>query len=118
MPRPVQQDLAPRHQYRRPDDSAKDGQSPTDGMVVSRDVPGTKRYPGTLEMRIAGDRSIGTLTGRTSRIAFIMPRHAHDNIRVAHKEAWSLKDQGYDVVLPTREVYIKGPGMIFKGNPK
>jgi DNA-binding transcriptional MerR regulator len=28
------------------------------------------------------------------------------------------KSKGYQVVLPTREVYIKGPGMIFKGNPK
>ena len=26
--------------------------------------------------------------------------------------------QGLDIQLPTREVYIKGPGMIFKGNPK
>lgn len=25
---------------------------------------------------------------------------------------------GYNVVLPTREVYLKGPGMIFFGNPK
>jgi effector-binding domain-containing protein len=22
------------------------------------------------------------------------------------------------IVLPTREIYVKGPGMIFKGNPK
>ena len=29
-----------------------------------------------------------------------------------------LKDKGYECVLPTREVYLKGPGMIFKGNPK
>ena len=29
-----------------------------------------------------------------------------------------VKDRDYEVVLPTREVYIKGPGMIFKGNPK
>jgi DNA-binding transcriptional MerR regulator len=28
------------------------------------------------------------------------------------------KHKGYEVVLPTREVYIKGPGMIFRGNPK
>jgi DNA-binding transcriptional MerR regulator/effector-binding domain-containing protein len=28
------------------------------------------------------------------------------------------KDRGYDVTLPTREVYLKGPGMIFRGNPK
>ena len=28
------------------------------------------------------------------------------------------KDKGYEIALPTREIYIKGPGMIFKGNPK
>ncbi|HXY36006.1 MAG TPA: MerR family transcriptional regulator [Planctomycetaceae bacterium] len=29
-----------------------------------------------------------------------------------------IKDKNYKVVLPTREVYFKGPGMIFRGNPK
>jgi DNA-binding transcriptional MerR regulator/DNA gyrase inhibitor GyrI len=29
-----------------------------------------------------------------------------------------VKEKGYEAVLPTREVYLKGPGMIFKGNPK
>jgi effector-binding domain-containing protein len=29
-----------------------------------------------------------------------------------------VKDKGYRIVMPTREVYLKGPGMIFKGNPK
>ena len=29
-----------------------------------------------------------------------------------------IKDKGYEIVMPTREVYVKGPGMIFKGNPK
>ena len=29
-----------------------------------------------------------------------------------------IDDKGYPTVLPTREVYLKGPGMIFKGNPK
>jgi DNA-binding transcriptional MerR regulator/effector-binding domain-containing protein len=29
-----------------------------------------------------------------------------------------IKEHNYKVVLPTREVYLKGPGMIFKGNPK
>jgi effector-binding domain-containing protein len=28
------------------------------------------------------------------------------------------KDRGYKLRLPSREVYIKGPGMIFKGNSK
>jgi DNA-binding transcriptional MerR regulator len=29
-----------------------------------------------------------------------------------------VKEKGYEVVMPTREVYLKGPGMIFRGNPK
>jgi DNA-binding transcriptional MerR regulator len=29
-----------------------------------------------------------------------------------------VKEKGYELVLPTREIYVKGPGMIFKGNPK
>jgi DNA-binding transcriptional MerR regulator/effector-binding domain-containing protein len=29
-----------------------------------------------------------------------------------------VHEKGYEVALPIREVYIKGPGMIFKGNPK
>lgn len=29
-----------------------------------------------------------------------------------------IKDKGYKSVLPSREVYLKGPGMILRGNPK
>jgi hypothetical protein len=29
-----------------------------------------------------------------------------------------VRDKGYAVQVPTREVYHKGPGMIFRGNPK
>jgi DNA-binding transcriptional MerR regulator len=29
-----------------------------------------------------------------------------------------VHEHGYKVLLPTREVYLKGPGMIFFGNPK
>ena len=29
-----------------------------------------------------------------------------------------IKEKGYTVALPTGEVYLKGPGMIFRGNPK
>jgi DNA-binding transcriptional MerR regulator/effector-binding domain-containing protein len=28
------------------------------------------------------------------------------------------KEHGYTVTVPTREVYLKGPGMIFRGNPE
>jgi DNA-binding transcriptional MerR regulator len=29
-----------------------------------------------------------------------------------------VKGRGYEIVLPTREVYLKGPGMLFRGSPK
>lgn len=29
-----------------------------------------------------------------------------------------IHERGYKVEMPTREVYLKGPGMIFRGNPK
>ena len=29
-----------------------------------------------------------------------------------------IKSKQYQIDMPTREVYLKGPGMIFKGNPK
>ncbi len=29
-----------------------------------------------------------------------------------------VKEKGYEIVMPSREVYLKGPGMIFKGNAK
>lgn len=29
-----------------------------------------------------------------------------------------IKGKGYEIILPTREIYLKGPGMIFKGNPE
>jgi DNA-binding transcriptional MerR regulator/effector-binding domain-containing protein len=29
-----------------------------------------------------------------------------------------IKQQGQEILMPTREVYLKGPGMIFKGNPR
>ena len=29
-----------------------------------------------------------------------------------------IQERGYEVQIPTREVYIKGPGMILKGNPQ
>lgn len=29
-----------------------------------------------------------------------------------------VKERGYSIAMPTREVYLKGPGMIFRGNPR
>ena len=28
------------------------------------------------------------------------------------------QEKGYEIAVPCREVYLKGPGMIFRGNPQ
>jgi DNA-binding transcriptional MerR regulator/effector-binding domain-containing protein len=30
----------------------------------------------------------------------------------------AVKERSLEIVMPTREIYLKGPGMIFRGNPK
>jgi DNA-binding transcriptional MerR regulator/effector-binding domain-containing protein len=30
----------------------------------------------------------------------------------------AVEERGADITLPTREIYLKGPGLIFRGNPK
>ena len=43
----------------------------------------------------------------------------YEDIGRAYKRVMEyIKDKDYEYSLPTREVYIKGPGMIFRGNPK
>lgn len=43
----------------------------------------------------------------------------YDEIGGSYQKIISFaKQHGYEIETPTREVYIKGPGMIFKGNPK
>lgn len=43
----------------------------------------------------------------------------YDNLSESYKKLFeSINEKGFKTILPTREVYIKGPGMIFKGSPK
>ena len=61
--------------------------------------------------------SVRTLPG--GRCLSLMHRGPYDQLGRSYakilKRAEELK---LKITLPTREVYIKGPGMIFKGNPK
>jgi DNA-binding transcriptional MerR regulator/effector-binding domain-containing protein len=61
--------------------------------------------------------SVRTLPG--GRCLTLIHRGAYDQLGRSYakilKRAEELK---LKIALPTREVYVKGPGMIFKGNPK
>ncbi|MCH5372920.1 MAG: GyrI-like domain-containing protein, partial [Planctomycetes bacterium] len=63
------------------------------------------------------DISVRELAGGTC--VSLLHRGPYDELGRSYARVFAyLEEHGYEAVLPTREVYIKGPGMIFKGNPK
>jgi len=44
---------------------------------------------------------------------------AYESINMAYKAVFDYaKEKGINCLTPYREIYVKGPGMIFRGNPK
>ena len=53
------------------------------------------------------------------RCVSLVHRGPYDELGRSYARALRYaKEHGYEVKLPTRELYLKGPGMIFRGNPK
>lgn len=43
----------------------------------------------------------------------------YDALSDSYKKIFAyINEKGYKSIIPSREIYIRGPGMIFKGNPK
>jgi effector-binding domain-containing protein len=54
-----------------------------------------------------------------ARCVTLIHRGPYEELKHSYARAWKYAEEhGYEVVLPTREVYLKGPGMIFRGNPQ
>ncbi len=61
--------------------------------------------------------SIRELPG--GRCVTLVHRGPYDDLGRSYEQVFSYVEQkGYKTLLPSREVYLKGPGMIFRGNPK
>jgi DNA-binding transcriptional MerR regulator/effector-binding domain-containing protein len=61
--------------------------------------------------------SVRELAG--GRCAALIHRGPYDQLGQSYAKIRAyLNEKGYRAALPSREVYLKGPGMIFKGNPK
>ena len=61
--------------------------------------------------------SVRELAG--SRCVALLHQGPYDELGPSYARILAYtKLQGYEIEMPSREVYIKGPGMIFKGNPK
>lgn len=53
------------------------------------------------------------------RCVTLLHRGPYDQLGPSYAKVFGYVHQkGYKPLSPTREVYVKGPGMIFKGNPK
>ena len=53
------------------------------------------------------------------RCVSLVHRGPYDQLGRAYAKVFQyLKERKYQPLTPTREVYLKGPGIIFKGNPK
>jgi len=54
-----------------------------------------------------------------SRCVTLVHRGPYDTLGRSYARVLAhAQERGYTVDLPTREIYLKGPGMIFKGRPK
>ncbi len=53
------------------------------------------------------------------RCVSLLHKGPYEQLSRSYEKALSyVKQKGYTLTAPCREVYLKGPGMIFKGNPK
>ena len=53
------------------------------------------------------------------RCVSLLHRGPYDELGRSYQRVFEyLEGKGLKPALPTREVYLKGPGMIFRGNPK
>jgi effector-binding domain-containing protein len=69
------------------------------------------------EITAPEDISIRTLPG--GKVVSILHKGPYDQLgRSYEKITLYLKQKNYRVTAPPREIYIKGPGFLFKGNPK
>jgi DNA-binding transcriptional MerR regulator/effector-binding domain-containing protein len=54
-----------------------------------------------------------------TRVVALVHRGPYDELKRSYARVFAyINEHGYEMSTPTREVYLKGPGMIFKGNPQ
>jgi DNA-binding transcriptional MerR regulator/effector-binding domain-containing protein len=87
-----------------------------DGEYRDGDANFEPCFPIRKEVTVDGI-SVRTLAG--GRCLTLMHRGAYDQLGRSYARILKqVEERKLKISLPTREVYVKGPGMIFKGNPK
>ena len=53
------------------------------------------------------------------RCVSLLHRGPYEELRTSYAKAFDyVQQKGFEIQIPSREVFLKGPGMIFRGNPK
>lgn len=61
----------------------------------------------------------GTRMVQGGKVISVLHKGSYDTLTESYKAVTDFaKTNGYKVIAPTREIYLKGPGMFFPGNPK
>ncbi len=89
-----------------------------DGEYKSDDADIESCVPIRAGCRIGADGlSVRELAG--GRAVTMIHRGSYEHLGRTYEKVFAhIHEKGYKPVLPTREVYLKGPGMIFRGNPQ
>jgi DNA-binding transcriptional MerR regulator/effector-binding domain-containing protein len=73
-------------------------------------------YP-VRDMKPSGDLLVHRLPA--GRCVFLIHKGPYENLNRSYAKVMEyLQQKGYEAQTPIRELYLKGPGMIFRGNPK
>ena len=87
-----------------------------DGEYREDDVDLEACFP-LREAREAEGISVRELAG--GRCVALLHQGPYETLGRSYERIFQyINEKGYKTTLPSREVYLKGPGMIFRGNPK
>jgi len=88
-----------------------------DGEYRENDADMEPSFPVKPAAKESSEISIRELPG--GRCVALLHRGPYDELGRSYEKVFSyIEEKGYKTLLPSREVYLKGPGMIFQGNPK
>jgi DNA-binding transcriptional MerR regulator/effector-binding domain-containing protein len=88
-----------------------------DGEYKEDDADIETCYPVASNMKKAGDLILHKLPG--GKCVSLIHKGPYENLNRSYAKIMEyIQKKKYETVLPVREIYLKGPGMIFRGNAK
>jgi DNA-binding transcriptional MerR regulator/effector-binding domain-containing protein len=88
-----------------------------DGEFKETDADVETCYPVAGDIKKSGDLILHTLPGGTC--VSLIHKGPYENLSRSYAKIMEyVQNKKYETMLPIRELYLKGPGMIFRGNPR